>query len=130
VIDPHHLLKLLLNLINIGTAKRYIDILEDNLWPVIARHFPENNCIFQDDNAPVYRARSVMEYRLKNKIDINLVAQSPDLNIIENVWHRLKRQLQNEVDCIATDDDLKSKIRLIWQSLPINYIQNLYHSIP
>jgi len=25
------------------TAKRYIDILEDNLWPVIAWHFPENN---------------------------------------------------------------------------------------
>jgi len=72
-----------------------------------------------------------MEYRLKNKImTLTWPAQSPDLKIIENIWHRLKRQLQNEVDCIATVDDLKSKIRLIWQNLPINYIQNLYHSIP
>jgi len=29
------------------TAKRYIDILEDNLWPVIARHFPENNLSYK-----------------------------------------------------------------------------------
>jgi len=49
-------------------AKRYTDILEDNLWQVFVRHFPENNCIFQEDNAPVHRARSVMEYQLKNKI--------------------------------------------------------------
>ena len=24
-------------------ALKYIDILEDNLWPVVARHFPQNN---------------------------------------------------------------------------------------
>ena len=32
------------------------DILEDDIWPVIARHFPRNNYLFQDDNAPVHRA--------------------------------------------------------------------------
>jgi len=72
-------------------AKRYIDILEGNSWPVIAQHFPENSCIFQDDNAPVHRARSVVEYRLRNKIKtLTWSAQSPDLNIIENVSHRLQ----------------------------------------
>jgi len=43
-------------------AERYTDILEDNLWLVIVQHFPENNCSFQDENALVHRARSVMEY--------------------------------------------------------------------
>jgi hypothetical protein len=30
----------------INTAK-YIEILEDNLWPVIVRHYPEENNSFQ-----------------------------------------------------------------------------------
>ena len=41
-------------------ADKYIDMLEDNPWPVIARHFPRNDHIFQEDNASVLRARSVM----------------------------------------------------------------------
>jgi len=36
-------------------AKKYTDILKNNLWPVIiARHFltsTENNCVFQDDSS-------------------------------------------------------------------------------
>jgi hypothetical protein len=40
---------------NINAAK-YIEILEDNLWPIIVRHYTEENYIFQDDNAPVHRA--------------------------------------------------------------------------
>ena len=43
-------------------ADKYSSILEDNIWPVIVRHFPENDYLFQDDNAPVHRARSTKEY--------------------------------------------------------------------
>jgi len=56
-------------------------------------------------------------------------AQSPDLNIIENVWQRLKQELQNDATCIATVDDLKARIRHLWENLPVNYVQSLYHSI-
>ena len=45
---------------NINSDK-YIEILEDNLWPVIACHFPKNDYIYQDDNAPVHRAHSVVK---------------------------------------------------------------------
>jgi hypothetical protein len=43
-------------------AQKYINILDNHLWPVIARHFPANNCIFQDDNGPVHRAHVVQEF--------------------------------------------------------------------
>ena len=33
-------------------AQKYTTILEDNIWPVIAHHFPNNIFLFQDDNAP------------------------------------------------------------------------------
>jgi len=62
---------------------KYIDIPENNLWPVIARHFPANNYVFQDDNAPVHRARIIVEYKLRNKIKtLTWLEQSPDLNVI------------------------------------------------
>ena len=65
-----------------GTINRhkYIEILGDNLWPVIARHFPEQDCLFQDDNAPIHRAQDVRNYKEKNNItSLEWPAQSPDL---------------------------------------------------
>jgi hypothetical protein len=60
--------------------------LDNNLWPVLARHFPTGNFLFLDDNAPVHWASIVQEfiarYRIKN---MSWHAQSPDLNIIENI---------------------------------------------
>ena len=38
-------------------AKKYINIIENNLWPEIACDFPEYT--FMDDSAPIHRARTV-----------------------------------------------------------------------
>jgi hypothetical protein len=53
---------------NINAAK-YIEILEDNLWPVIVHHYPEENHILQDDIAPVHRTQSVQNYKAQNNIN-------------------------------------------------------------
>jgi transposase len=66
-------------------ARKYIEILDNNLWPVIARHFPDNQYVFMDGNAPVHRANLVKEYIANNNIITTpRPAQPPDLNIIEN----------------------------------------------
>lgn len=49
---------------------KYTDILKDNLWPVVAKHFPGGGYIFQDDYAPVHRARSTVEYKTLHNIKI------------------------------------------------------------
>jgi hypothetical protein len=36
---------------NMNTDK-YISVLDDNLWPVVVRHFSDRPWIFQEDNAP------------------------------------------------------------------------------
>lgn len=45
-------------------SHKYIDILEKNLWPVIARQ----NFLFQDDNSPIHRSRDVKNDKGRNII--------------------------------------------------------------
>ena len=49
-------------------AQKYTTILEDNIWPVIARHFPNNIYLFQDDNAPVHWAALTKQYCATNRL--------------------------------------------------------------
>ena len=113
---------------NINAAK-YIEILEDNLCPVIVRHYSEENYIFQDDNAPVHRAQSVQKYKIQNNINgMFWPAQSPDADIIENCWLLLKISVQNGLSVFT--------MLTIWSAKswtfgkPFHYIKNLYRSIP
>ena len=46
-------------------------------------------------------------------------AQSPDLNITENIWL-----------FIATKNDLLREIQSVWRDIELDYIRNLYQSIP
>ena len=112
-------------------ANKYIEIVDSELWPVVARHFPRNNYIFQDDNAPVHRARPVVNYKLQNQINsCTWPAQSPDLNIIENCWFLLKNELKKRSHRINNVRDLEREIRDIWVNITLIYIRNLYYSIP
>ncbi|CAG2206254.1 unnamed protein product [Mytilus edulis] len=112
-------------------ALKYIDIIDNNLWPVVVRHFPDNNYVFQDDNAPVHRARSVQDFRRETGLkSMNWPAQSPDLNIIENCWWVLKRELQKRTQNINNTKDLEREIRDIWDKLTVTYLKSLYNSIP
>ena len=49
-------------------SEKYKVILEEIIWPVIVRHFPDNQYFFQDDNAPVHRSRVLQKYRATNTV--------------------------------------------------------------
>ena len=57
-------------------------------------------------------------------------AQSPDLNIIENIWLYMKRELQKSAVDIATKNDLLREIQSVCRNIELDYIRNLYQSIP
>ena len=93
------------------SSEKYKEILEENIWPVIVRHFPDDQYFFQDDNAPVHRSRLLQGYRATNNLKcISWPVQSPDLNIIENIWLYIKRKLAYRHHVINSESDLFRKI--------------------
>ena len=55
---------------------------------------------------------------------------SHDLNIIENVYHKIKHEQQKHVPNINSRQLLETAIRNAWTEIPIDYILDLYKSIP
>ena len=92
---------------------KYIDIFLNYLIPSLTWYFGNRTEIFQQDNASWHDLRIVMEYLDKNDIfTLYWPLQSPDLNIIGNIWHMITRKLpkntkfikseQNIIDCFLT----------------------------
>lgn len=86
-------------------SEKYIDILENNFWPVNVRHFPHGNYVFKDDNASVHRSLLLSAYIEENNINTtSWPAQPPDIKIIKNIWLKLKRHLQSTRNTIESKD--------------------------
>jgi 16S rRNA C1402 N4-methylase RsmH len=51
-----------------GRGGHALGILDTYLWPVIARHFPTDEYVFQDDNVPVHGSRETKRWKQENNI--------------------------------------------------------------
>ena len=57
-------------------------------------------------------------------------AQSPDLNIIENVWAALKNELWNQRASIKNESDVWAKTREIFHNFTLAFFHKLYEFLP
>ena len=83
--------------------------------------------MFQQDNAPCHKAKSVTEWFEHNNIKIlHWPGRSPDLKPIEDVWTVLERKLTKEV--VTSAEDLREILKESFNGLTVEYCRKLYNS--
>lgn len=110
------------------TSVTYTNILEADLLTFLERQ--QQQFVFQQDNATAHSARRTMTWFQEHNIEVlKWPPCSPDLNIIENVWATVKRELDNRRD-IRGKDELFQTASEIFNGLDAGYILNLFNSLP
>jgi len=100
---------------------------------ILSRGLPElydSHLVFMQDGAPCHRSCSTMEFLDKENVCLlsDWPAQSPDLNIIENMWAELKKRLGKYHP--IPKEDLWAVIEKEWYAIPNAYVRSLYASLP
>lgn len=112
------------------TGAKYKQLLQETR-PHVERVMQGTNCIFQHDRAPIHTSRIVQDYfREENIALLDWPSISPDLNIIENLWGWLTRQIYANGRQFHSKEQLIVAIREKWNEIPLTLIRKLFDSIP
>jgi len=106
-------------------SEAYQRILAQNLNKIYNTRY-----IFQQDGAPAHTSASTKSFLAQKSIRMlkNWPPQSPDLNIIEHMWSKLKERLSFKQ--FNTVNELFEAAKTEWMNIDTKYIQKLYESIP
>nr|AAO25747.1 Tc1-like transposase [Drosophila pseudoobscura] len=108
---------------------RYLVILNEHAFVSGDRLFPISDWILQQDNAPCHKGSAPTKFlRDLNVAVLPWPAQSPDLNIIENVWSLIKGQ--RTIDKNRKRDVTIEEVKEIWSKLELGYARHLVESVP
>ena len=108
--------------------KLYKKILETTIIPG-AKKLMGNDWQLLSDNDPKHTAKSCMNYLHENHISrMDLPANSPDINIIENVWSMMIDELKHVFP--KNEKQLRKAIKNAWKQIQISKIKNCIESMP
>ena len=107
-------------------SEKYCDMLEECLVPFI-----QQNWTFMQDGASIHRSKHTMEWLKQKKISVlEWPANSPDLNLIENLWGILTRAVFSNGRQFRTKEELKVEILKQWDLISAETLKNLIKSMP
>lgn len=110
----------------------YIDVLKSGYLGTLEMHgLDVRGTVHQQDNDPKHFSAETMKWIHAQDIKVLMWPScSPDLNIIEHVWHYIKVRVSRAETKPRNIEELKAHIEQIWYSVPLDYIRSLYDSIP
>lgn len=111
----------------------YCDILDNTLLPFLREKLPGGHR-FMQDNDPKHTSGYAQQFLIDNRVNWwKTPAESPDLNPIENMWHKLKEFIRREVKP-KTKEELVAGIIKFWDTVTVEkcvkYINHLKKVIP
>ena len=100
---------------------------------ILASHYipkHKRGQIFQQDGAPCHTSVSTKTFLQQKKIKVleKWPAQSPDMNIIEHVWAKMKEDTWKTKP--KNLDDLWKACEAAFYAIPDAFINQLYESLP
>uniref|UniRef100_A0A8C5DSB5 Transposase n=1 Tax=Gouania willdenowi TaxID=441366 RepID=A0A8C5DSB5_GOUWI len=103
---------------------KYQQILEANITASVKKLKLKRGWLLQQDNDPKHTSKSTMDYFKKRKLKVlEWPSQSPDLNIIENLWVDLKRAVHARPP--RNIAELEAFCKEEWGKITNNRIQRL-----
>ena len=104
------------------TAVRYQDQVLDKVLHDFYQEMAEERgqVLFQQDGAPSHTAKSTLRWLDSNAIEVMPhPSGSPDLNLIEPLWHTFKELIRNCKHIPTTLDELKDAAREAWDQITV-----------
>jgi transposase len=124
-----------------ATADTYIDLLVTYLVPFM-NSLEEHgimNTMFQQDNAPIHKARRTMAYLNQQTFQtMEWPPSSPDMNPIEHLWAVLKKELHRRFPDTkdlpggpaAVKRALAERLAMVWADIGAEVMEGLVASMP
>ncbi len=113
----------------VHSQRSHQEILEHFMLPSADKLYGDADFIFQQDLAPAYTAKGTKSWFNDHGVTVlDWLANSPELNPIDNLWGIVKRKMRDSRPNNA--DDLKAALKASWASITPQQCHRLIASMP
>jgi len=113
------------------TGQSHAKVIDKYVVPTLYKYFRNGNGIFQEDNGAPHRSKVAMAARTDAEIVVlDWPAQSPDINLIENIWAEMKMMVRRRTPSPSSIKVLEKYVKDAWNDIPPEYYKKLVDSMP